>query len=101
MARHAAALIAIACACACAAPRRPGEPAAEPMLELVESSPIETALDHPDLRDAFEVWPAMIGGARRSDVRVWLASAGGLFLLFAVVSLSASRLAMLLAGTGG
>jgi len=31
----------------------------------VESSPIETALDHPDLRDAFEVWPEMIGRARR------------------------------------
>lgn len=58
--------LAIACAWACAGPRPSGAPAAEPPLELVESSPIETALDHPDLRDAFEVWPAMIGGARRS-----------------------------------
>lgn len=54
-----------AVACACAAPRPIGERAGEPGLELVESSPIETALDHADLRDAFEVWPEMIGGARR------------------------------------
>jgi phosphatidylserine/phosphatidylglycerophosphate/cardiolipin synthase-like enzyme len=35
-------------------------------IELVESFPIETTLDHPDLRDAWQVWPEMIGRARTS-----------------------------------
>jgi phosphatidylserine/phosphatidylglycerophosphate/cardiolipin synthase-like enzyme len=34
--------------------------------ELVESVPIETTLDHPDLRDAADVWLDMIAGARTS-----------------------------------
>ena len=38
-------------------------PAAEPV-ELVESWPLETTLDHADLRDAADVWPAMIAAAR-------------------------------------
>src|SRR5438093_1360067 len=38
-------------------------PAAGP-LELVESEPIETSLDRPDLRDAWQVWPQMIASAR-------------------------------------
>jgi phosphatidylserine/phosphatidylglycerophosphate/cardiolipin synthase-like enzyme len=48
---------------ACASPR-----AAEPTgrVDLVESAPIETNLDHPDIPDAFEVWPAMIQGATRT-----------------------------------
>lgn len=73
MAAAAAAAIAIACVCACGGPRPPGEPvppaakpAPAPALELVESSPMETTLDHADVPDAFEVWPAMIGAARRS-----------------------------------
>jgi len=33
---------------------------------LVESFPVETTLDHADVPDAPEVWPAMIAGARRS-----------------------------------
>ena len=33
--------------------------------ELVESYPIETSLDHPDIPDAHDVWLAMIDGARR------------------------------------
>jgi phosphatidylserine/phosphatidylglycerophosphate/cardiolipin synthase-like enzyme len=37
-----------------------------PPLELVESWPLETPLDHPDLRDAAQVWPEMLGGARRT-----------------------------------
>jgi len=36
-------------------------------LELVESAPVETSLDHPDLRDAWEVWPQMIA---RAEARV-------------------------------
>jgi phosphatidylserine/phosphatidylglycerophosphate/cardiolipin synthase-like enzyme len=35
-------------------------------LELVETVPIETTLDHPELRDAADVWPEMIAGARTS-----------------------------------
>jgi phosphatidylserine/phosphatidylglycerophosphate/cardiolipin synthase-like enzyme len=35
-------------------------------LELVESSPVETALDHPDIPDAKNVWPAMIAAASQS-----------------------------------
>jgi phosphatidylserine/phosphatidylglycerophosphate/cardiolipin synthase-like enzyme len=35
-------------------------------LELVESVPIETTLDHPELRDAADVWPEMIAAARTS-----------------------------------
>jgi len=35
-------------------------------LELVESAPVETTLDHADLRNAAAVWVESIGGARRS-----------------------------------
>jgi phosphatidylserine/phosphatidylglycerophosphate/cardiolipin synthase-like enzyme len=35
-------------------------------VELVESVPLETNLDHPDIPDAHEVWPAMIAGAERT-----------------------------------
>ena len=35
-------------------------------LELVESSPVETVLDHPDIPDAKNVWPAMIAAASHS-----------------------------------
>lgn len=34
-----------------------------PPLELVESSPVETSLDHEEIRDAHEVWLEMIRGA--------------------------------------
>ena len=37
-----------------------------PSLQLVETFPIETLLDHPELPDAHDVWPAMIGAAERS-----------------------------------
>jgi phosphatidylserine/phosphatidylglycerophosphate/cardiolipin synthase-like enzyme len=37
-----------------------------PVFELVESVPIETTLDHPELADASDVWLAMIAGARSS-----------------------------------
>jgi len=56
---------------ACAAPApavRTAEPArAGPAdLELVESSPVETTLDHPDIPDAWQVWPEMVNGATRT-----------------------------------
>ena len=39
---------------------------ADPALELVETAPVETVLDHADLREAADVWREMIDGARRS-----------------------------------
>jgi phosphatidylserine/phosphatidylglycerophosphate/cardiolipin synthase-like enzyme len=39
---------------------------AQEVLELVESVPVETTLDHPDLRDAYVVWPEMIDRARKT-----------------------------------
>ena len=33
-------------------------------IELVESEPVETALDRPGLREAWQVWPEMIAGAQ-------------------------------------
>ena len=45
------------------APAPKTEPAS---LELVESFPLETTLDHPDVRDAPEVWLEMIERARTS-----------------------------------
>ncbi|MGQ0508247.1 MAG: phospholipase D-like domain-containing protein [Myxococcaceae bacterium] len=36
------------------------------LLQLVESSPTETTLDHPDIPDAFILWPELINGAKRS-----------------------------------
>jgi phosphatidylserine/phosphatidylglycerophosphate/cardiolipin synthase-like enzyme len=35
-------------------------------IELVESAPVETTLDHADLRDASVVWPEMIDRAKRT-----------------------------------
>lgn len=39
---------------------------AQEVLELVESFPVETTLDNPDLRDAYVVWPEMIDRARKT-----------------------------------
>ena len=39
---------------------------AQEVLELVESVPVETTLDHPDLRDAYVVWPEMIDRAQKT-----------------------------------
>ncbi len=41
-----------------------GAPRPEPSLQLVESAPIETDLDHADIPDAYRVWPEMIASAR-------------------------------------
>ncbi len=35
-------------------------------IELVESAPVETTLDHPDVRDAADVWPELIDRATRT-----------------------------------
>ncbi len=35
-------------------------------VQLIESFPIETILDHPDIPEAYETWKAMIDGATRS-----------------------------------
>lgn len=40
-------------------------------IELVESVPIETEMDHADLRDAFEVWPERIASAREHIELAW------------------------------
>ncbi|MBX3226293.1 MAG: hypothetical protein KIT84_43080 [Labilithrix sp.] len=51
--------------------RAPSAPAATPPadeIELVESWPIETPLDHSDVRDAERVWPEMIDRATKSLV---------------------------------
>jgi len=53
--------IAVACALGAAAPAR-----AEPVVELVETAPVETTLDHADIPEAADVWRAMIAGARRT-----------------------------------
>lgn len=39
---------------------------AQEVLELVESFPVETTMDHPDLRDAHVVWPEMIDRAQKT-----------------------------------
>jgi phosphatidylserine/phosphatidylglycerophosphate/cardiolipin synthase-like enzyme len=39
---------------------------AQPVLELVETFPVETTLDHADIPDAHDVWLEMIGSARTS-----------------------------------
>ena len=43
-----------------------GQIAGHQDFELVESTPVETILDNPDIRNAHEVWLEMINGARRT-----------------------------------
>lgn len=40
--------------------------AAPPVIELVETAPVETTLDHADIPEAADVWRAMIAGARHT-----------------------------------
>ncbi|MFH1725211.1 MAG: phospholipase D-like domain-containing protein [Elusimicrobiota bacterium] len=40
--------------------------AADPAIEIVESVPVETMLDHPDIRNTPAVWLEMIEGARKT-----------------------------------
>lgn len=52
-----------------AAPNAAPKPTAPPGaadIELVESAPVETTLDHADVRDAADVWPELIDGAKRT-----------------------------------
>lgn len=44
----------------------PAQTAGYPDFEIVESIPVETMLDNPDVRNTQEVWLEMIGGAKRS-----------------------------------
>ena len=41
-------------------------PSSEVIVELVESAPVETSLDHPDVANADVVWTSMIRGATKS-----------------------------------
>jgi phosphatidylserine/phosphatidylglycerophosphate/cardiolipin synthase-like enzyme len=60
-------LLSLACAAPATAVRAPGPaPAAPPDLVLVESSPVETPLDHADIPDAHTVWPEMVNGATKT-----------------------------------
>jgi phosphatidylserine/phosphatidylglycerophosphate/cardiolipin synthase-like enzyme len=63
------ALLPIACFAAglgsCAPASPPGVPQ-QGRVDLVESVPVETNLDHADIPDAYEVWPEMIAGATRT-----------------------------------
>ena len=53
-------------ACAHAAPAPQGPRAS---VQLVETAPVETTLDHPDIPEAYQVWPQMIAAAKeRIDV---------------------------------
>ena len=47
-------------------PRADAVEAAGPVLQLVESVPLETPLDHPEMPEAHEVWLEMIADARDS-----------------------------------
>jgi phosphatidylserine/phosphatidylglycerophosphate/cardiolipin synthase-like enzyme len=47
-------------------PAAADEIAGYPYFEIVESAPVETSLDHPDIRNAHEAWLEMIRGARRT-----------------------------------
>lgn len=60
--------LALSLACATPAPavRAPAPEARPPDLMLVESSPVETTLDHADIPDAKDVWPEMLEGATRT-----------------------------------
>lgn len=59
---------------ACAARQPVTQPAASPVsgseplysVQLVETAPVETVLNHPDIPDAKDVWPALIAGATKS-----------------------------------
>ena len=57
--------LALLVASACLPPA-PAAPAADGAVDLVESAPIETTLDHADIANAEDVWPAMIRGATRT-----------------------------------
>ena len=49
-----------------AQPLASGQGHADPLLQLVETFPVETSLGNADLPDAHDVWLAMLGAARQS-----------------------------------
>ena len=50
-------------------------PPADSALELIETAPVETTLDHAEIRDAWQVWPQLIGQATaRIDLAEFYAS---------------------------
>jgi len=59
-------VLSLACAAPASTVRAAPPEAALPGLVLVESSPVETTLDHADIPDAHEVWPEMVNGATRT-----------------------------------
>jgi phosphatidylserine/phosphatidylglycerophosphate/cardiolipin synthase-like enzyme len=56
----------VVAACAPAAPAAPAPQTLAGDVTLVESAPVETTLDHPDIPDAYQIWPEMIRGASRT-----------------------------------
>lgn len=62
----AAALALLLAGCATARPKGPHAFEPDARLVLVESAPVETTLDHPDVPNAHEVWVEMINAAQRS-----------------------------------
>lgn len=69
------AALALLVGCAGAGVRADAPRAPAAGLSLVESEPLETTLDRPDLPDAWQVWPAMIAQARRTiDLNEFYAS---------------------------
>ncbi len=71
--------------------------AAQGTMQLVESVPVETVLDQPDLPEARDVWPEMIASARSTlDIEVFYVSADparddALDVVLAAVSAAAAR----------
>ncbi len=87
---HSVSLIAFALVALCCdvRPTQPSVPAAPdagvaarvaaPLLTLVESTPVETSLDHAAIADTHNVWLAMITGAQRSiDLSQFYVAASG------------------------
>jgi len=52
--------------CPLAKPVAPAPPTADAAITLVETPPLETTLDHPDIPNAAELWVRMIDGAHRT-----------------------------------
>ncbi len=61
-----AAILLLVTGCSRKGGEEPAETATASPLTLVESVPVETVLDHPDVPDAYQVWPEMIASAETS-----------------------------------
>lgn len=65
----------LAAGCGAGSPVATPSTGSPPAFELVETFPVETTLDHPDIPDAHDVWLSMIDGARhRIDLAQFYAS---------------------------